>query len=197
MNRKSFEHRTQPATQRGVVLFMSLVFLVILSFVGIYAMRGTILGEQVSRNIRSSEIANLAAETALRHCEDLIVAHDSSIKDKVQPMDHSIPEGELPRMWQTRANWWDEDPPLFLSIPYSQLTASDARLFRGTGDTTLPRCMVERFEVIPENPRVPDPRIGFLITAVGFSPDYAQNAAHNASAGSEAWLQSALVTIDF
>lgn len=195
MNRKSFEHRAQPATQRGVVLFMSLVFLVILSFVGIYAMRGTILGEQVSRNIRSSEIANLAAETALRHCEDLVVAHDSSIKGKVQPMDHSIPEGELPRKWQTRANWWNAT--MVHGISYSELTASDARLFRGTGDTTLPLCMVERFEVIPENPRVPDPRIGFLITAVGFSPDYAQNAAHNATAGSEAWLQSALVTIDF
>lgn len=195
MSRKSFKPRARPAAQRGVVLFMSLVFLVILSFVGIYAMRGTILGEQVSRNIRASEIANQAAETALRHCEDLVVAHDSSIKGKIQPIDHSIPEGELPRMWQTRANWWNAT--LVHDIPYDQLTASGARLFRAADEAMRPLCMVERFEVIPENPRVPDPRIGFLITAVGFSPDYAQNAAHNATAGSEAWLQSALVTIDF
>ena len=37
--------------QRGVVLAMSLIFLAILSLVGLYAMRGSIQGEQVSKNL--------------------------------------------------------------------------------------------------------------------------------------------------
>ena len=58
--------------QRGVVLAMSLIFLAILSLVGLYAMRGSIQGEQVSKNLRSSEVATQAAETALRFCEDRV-----------------------------------------------------------------------------------------------------------------------------
>ena len=37
-----------PQRQRGIVLAVALVFLAILSLVGLYAMRGSILGEQVS-----------------------------------------------------------------------------------------------------------------------------------------------------
>ena len=52
-----------PQRQRGIVLAVALVFLAILSLVGLYAMRGSILGEQVSKNIRANEVATQAAET--------------------------------------------------------------------------------------------------------------------------------------
>ena len=66
MNTPTSMHRTaRPGSrrrhQRGVVLAMSLVLLAILSLVGLYAMRGSILGEQVSKNIRANEVASQAA----------------------------------------------------------------------------------------------------------------------------------------
>lgn len=65
---------TPPARQRGAVLAVSLIFLLILTLIGITAMSDTVLQEKMAGNLRDSEIAFQAGESALRDAEDLILS---------------------------------------------------------------------------------------------------------------------------
>ena len=191
MNTPTSMHRTaRPGSrrrhQRGVVLAMSLVLLAILSLVALYAMRGSILGEQVSKNIRANEVASQAAETALRYCEDRVrTAQALTIIDAPG----TLTPGELPDQWQTRANWFDN--AVSNEIPADQLVAANMRPL-----PVRPRCIVERF-TLPPAPGEDRRAVAFmqphLITAIGFSADYERDASNRAISGGETWLQSILI----
>ncbi len=58
--------------ERGVVLFMSLVMLLILTILGLSSVQTTSLQERMSRNARDTNLAFQAAESALRDGEDLV-----------------------------------------------------------------------------------------------------------------------------
>jgi type IV pilus assembly protein PilX len=58
--------------QKGVVLFMSLVMLLILTILGLSSVQTTSLQERMSRNARDTNLAFQAAESALRDGEDLL-----------------------------------------------------------------------------------------------------------------------------
>lgn len=70
--RKRIKHMTpRPTTnQRGVVLFVALIFLVILSLIAVTAARMQTTEERMARNEDSRQIAEAAAEAALRNGED-------------------------------------------------------------------------------------------------------------------------------
>lgn len=53
-------------SQRGTILFVSLIMLLLITIVGLAAMRGTNLEERMASNLRDQSIAHLAAEAALR-----------------------------------------------------------------------------------------------------------------------------------
>lgn len=55
--------------QKGFVLVVSLIFLVIMTILAITSIQRTILDEKVSGNLRSQSLALQAAETALRYCQ--------------------------------------------------------------------------------------------------------------------------------
>ena len=57
------------ARQRGVVLFVVLVFLIILTFLSLTAMRESTAEERMSGNLRDRNVAMQAAELALRDAE--------------------------------------------------------------------------------------------------------------------------------
>lgn len=185
----SMRRTTRPGSrhrQRGVVLAMSLVLLAILSLVGLYAMRGSIMGEQVSKNMRANEVANQAAETALRYCEDR-VRTGQPLTILETPV--SLAPGDLPNQWQTRANWFDN--AVSNDIPADQLVATDMRPL-----PVRPRCIVERFTLPPapgEDPRAVSFMQPHLITAIGFSADFERDASNRAISGGETWLQSILI----
>ncbi|HZF85913.1 MAG TPA: PilX N-terminal domain-containing pilus assembly protein, partial [Burkholderiaceae bacterium] len=86
--------------QRGVVLVMALILLVIVSLVGAMAIRSAISGEQVSKSFRSNAMASQAAETALRYCEDQVLRSTGAVI--VNPLPVSGGGAEL---WKTRSNW--------------------------------------------------------------------------------------------
>ncbi len=80
-------HRIPPhSTQTGAVLVVSLMMLVIMTLIGVTAMRSTILEEKMSANARDSMLALEASETVLldgeRHLENtinsLVVAFDGT-----------------------------------------------------------------------------------------------------------------------
>ncbi|MES9904782.1 MAG: PilX N-terminal domain-containing pilus assembly protein [Sedimenticola sp.] len=59
--------------QSGVVLVVVLVFLFILTLLGITGARNTVLEERMAGNYRDSQIAFEAAETALREAENALL----------------------------------------------------------------------------------------------------------------------------
>lgn len=177
-----------PRRQRGAVLAISLIFLGVLSLAAMYAMRGSILGEQVAKNIRANEVARQAAETALRYCEDEIRKGSATVV--VNTASLALAPGAMPDEWQTRSNLFDNAKAT--AVPASHLAATGMRDL-----PVAPRCIVESYGLPPapgEDPR----SVGFLrphlVTAIGFSPDYEPGADDGpAVSGSEVWLQSVVI----
>lgn len=176
--------------QRGVVLAMSLIFLAILSLVALFAMRSSILGEQVSKNIRSNEVARQAAETALRYCENQV--RTGAIAQPAPSLDQS----GLPADWQTRTNIFDTSKSI--EVPSTQLVASGMQAL-----PVLPRCFIASATLPLAPGEGNDPNAGassmnstaVWITAVGFSADYERKGSaltDPAISGGEVWLQSIL-----
>jgi type IV pilus assembly protein PilX len=171
-----------PKGERGIVLILALILLVIISMVAIMAVKGSISGEQVSNNVRSNAVATQAAETALRYCEQDVLSAAPVL------VVNDIPLGatqDFPNLWATRANWIN--PALANTATVAITISTDAA---GRTLTTLPRCMIERYQILAlpgENPRE-----AYVITSLGFSPDYATNAGGQVISGGEAWLQSIL-----
>ena len=69
-----FVHRVQPrfpqrARQRGAVLVVALIFLILLTLLAIGASSGSLLQQRMVAATRSAQLANLSADTALRGAE--------------------------------------------------------------------------------------------------------------------------------
>lgn len=62
-----------PASQQGIVLFVGLVMVVLLTLIGLAAIRGSGLQESMAFNMRDKTVAFQAAESGLRACETHIV----------------------------------------------------------------------------------------------------------------------------
>ena len=71
--REPFQRRNQT----GIVLFMSLVILLILTILGLSSVQTTSLQERMSRNASDSNLAFQAAESALRDGEDRLRSYPS------------------------------------------------------------------------------------------------------------------------
>jgi type IV pilus assembly protein PilX len=61
-----------PRNQRGAALIVSLIFLVVLTLLGVGAMRTTNLQERMAGSLRDSNLAFQAAESALREGEQML-----------------------------------------------------------------------------------------------------------------------------
>jgi type IV pilus assembly protein PilX len=59
--------------QRGAVLIVSLLFLVVLTMLGVTAMTGTTFEERMAGNARDASVAQHSAEAALRRARDMII----------------------------------------------------------------------------------------------------------------------------
>jgi type IV pilus assembly protein PilX len=70
MSTPSTKHST--GRERGAVLIVALVFLVIMTVLGVTAMRTTTLQERMAGNVRDSNLAFQSAEAALREGEQFL-----------------------------------------------------------------------------------------------------------------------------
>ena len=172
--------------QRGTVLTMTLILLVIVSIVAAFTLRNSISGEQVSKNLATQSVALQNAELALRLCEDAIRKSASTIKTNAfvkLKMPSDLTSGSTPVQWETRANW--SDAARVTTIPSTLVVKS------GMLAAPSPKCMVEEYRL----PRLdPDATLSdpYLVTAVGYSQDYRADANGNAISGGQAWVQSVL-----
>lgn len=66
------QHHSLGQKQTGVALFMSLIMLLIITVLGLSSVQTTTLQERMARNARDSNLAFLAAESALKDAEAMI-----------------------------------------------------------------------------------------------------------------------------
>ncbi|KAB7623153.1 PilX N-terminal domain-containing pilus assembly protein [Alkalilimnicola sp. S0819] len=70
-------HQSRHA-QRGAALAISLILLLVMTLLGVSAMRGTTLEEKMAGNTRNRSIAFQAAEAALREAETTLTGYDAA-----------------------------------------------------------------------------------------------------------------------
>jgi len=172
-------HQLPVGRERGIVLLLVLILLVVLSGAAIWAAKASISGEQVGSNLASNSTANELAEIALRYCEDGVIRADN--KFTTIPFPATAASSPLPVAWQTLSNW--KSPAAnFIVVPDAQL--KDAL---GRTPSPAPVCMIEEMRLAPVDML---PMQGFLITARGFSPDYTEASNGAITSGTDAWVQS-------
>jgi type IV pilus assembly protein PilX len=180
--------RPPPRTQRGVVLVVALLMLVIISVVATLSVRNATSSEAISGGVRTTQLATQAAEIALRYCEDSVaqVAGATATfvttftSDKIQPYS-STPS------WQSTTVWDASSTSIFV-LPTASVNASNV----STTYARMPECMVMS---VPEADITGSTAATktYVITARGFGPEVAAaTGADRRPQGSEVWLQSTI-----
>ena len=96
-----------PKQQRGVILILSLVILMVLSLLGVSSMRTSSLQERMSGNARDYQIAFEAAEIALRAGEDYLKSISlntdfSAAGNNGRFLARTLSDSDA---WRTESNW--------------------------------------------------------------------------------------------
>jgi type IV pilus assembly protein PilX len=176
----------KPLAQRGVVLIIALIMLVIISLLATLSMRNATSTESVSGNVRTTQLATQAAEIALRYCEAAVVQINGgpgalTSLPAIQPYTD-------PPLWQDTAANWDIATSVALVVPTDSVNQAGA----GVTFKRAPECMVERMPMVSTAGAITSTTT-YIITARGFGPEVAQaNAARNRPTGSEVWMQSTI-----
>lgn len=79
MKKKFGYHSAPPSAQRGMVLIVGLIMVLLMALVGVAAIRGSNLQELMAGNMKDRNQAFQAAEAALRMGEKLVQTSDSSL----------------------------------------------------------------------------------------------------------------------
>ena len=184
-----------PATtlvrQRGVVLIIALVMLVVISLLSIGSIRNAASTETVAGNVRITELATQAAEIALRHCEasvlnTLTVAAGGAPSYVTTFTPFNILTPSTPPRWQNMAIWDSASSAVYV-LPLSLVNQPG---MTGTYQRP-PECMVEPLPVMASGATDVTTTTSFVITARGFGPEVAAaDANRDRPVGSEVWLQS-------
>jgi type IV pilus assembly protein PilX len=172
--------------QRGVVLPVALILLVIVSFAGLFAARNSANHEQFSNNLRTTNVARQAAEIGLRFCESVVI----DIRDN-DGLTHGalagniasteITDGQITdsnvAVWASLANWSGGSANLITApLTYDTEVKTEAQL------VNAPTCIAQ----LMTEDRV-------LVTARGLSNDaQIDGGSGRLVQGSEIWLQSIL-----
>ncbi|MCU0809885.1 MAG: PilX N-terminal domain-containing pilus assembly protein [Thiobacillaceae bacterium] len=105
MNTSALTPELKPARQQGIALIMGLMFLVVLTLLGMAAMRGTILEERMAGNARDRDLAFQSAEAALRAAELEITGATLQPFAAGTARTPRIADGTLNDYWQTTHDW--------------------------------------------------------------------------------------------
>lgn len=197
-----------PSVQRGVVLIVSLILLVVISLLASYSIRNATSTEAISGNVRTTQMALQAAEAALRYCEDGVVQTFSATPTfTIQPLAYRSPaywsekdaNGNL-KNWDTSASVGQALPTVVTPTSPAGTTATafivvPTSVLNGTASFTFkrpPECMVESIQVQNASGSLNNTST-YIVTARGFGPEVpAEDASRTRPQGSEAWLQSTI-----
>ena len=183
---------SQSALQKGVSLVIVLILLVVIGLTAASAMRGATSSQRVTNNVRMDNLAQQYAEAALRFCEGQLQLADAArvntLKVAVIPaVDMTIvnPQGA----WEQAVSWTGAAGAGGAS---STRTALNASQYSTAGISSIvpaqpPECVAET-QTLAGSPTF----TVTVVTARGFSPDYARDGAGNTTSGAVVWLQSIL-----
>lgn len=176
--------RAGRASQSGIVLLIALVLLVIIGFSSAFILRGSLFGDQISSNIKSTQAAQHAAEVALRFCERRILAPVAGAATPIIPE----PEDEETQAiaWQSQDNWDSSAITVTASVLQSDSNA------QAVSYNQLPQCLIERLPIRTNADPGGKYKYAFQITSRGYSADYSRADNGNITSGSEVILQMVL-----
>lgn len=174
-------------TSRGVSLIIVLLMLVIIGLTAATAMRNATSEQRATNNQRVEATALQYAEAALRYCENELKKADAQrvvTLQVAQGVNHIANTTYGP----TTSGW--EDPLTWTSPTAGRSSASrttvpntviqdTATASQTTLPTYMPECIVENMS-----------GYGLVVTARGFSADYARDSNGFTTNGAVVWLQS-------
>lgn len=170
-----------PQAQHGVILVIALILLVLISLLAVSSLRNAGSSEIVAGNVRTTELANQAADIALRYCESKALEMATA----------GVTPDSTPNQWKNPATWdspntkkpWDSTSTSAFVLPAELVNQAGM-----TYDTYKrpPECMVEKLPAVTTGTSM-----FYIITARGFGPEVAAaGTARSRPTGSEVWLQS-------
>ena len=168
--------------QAGAVLPVALILLVVLTFAGLSAAKRSTTHDVIAQNLRVNEVAQQSAESALRHCEAVVMdlvdnAGANFVADAARVGKVEIPDPEFhTALWLQPANWSAAGVNL-ISAPM----AFSAEVRIEAQGVPPPQCIAE-----------PMANNRYLVTARGHSADATFDANGRLITGAEVWLQSIL-----
>ena len=118
----------RPPRQQGVALIMTLIFLVLLTLIGISSARVSTLEEHMAGNINDRYRAFQAAEAVLRDCETVLQQASLPAFDNTNGYYQPAAVGATPR-WKT--------------VDWASSTATRAYSGSFSGVAGKPRCIIE------------------------------------------------------
>lgn len=134
--------RVPPARQRGVVLVIALVVLVLVTVLGVSMLRTTTMQERMAGNSRDRDKALQAAEAAVQAC----LSEVSGGTYTLVPLTPVAAGGTA--HWDVAANWSDSGKSKEVAV------SSDGGL------SSSPRCMVEALDLAKGSYRVTGRAVG-------------------------------------
>jgi Tfp pilus assembly protein PilX len=171
-----------PAAQKGFVLILALIMLVVLSAAAAWSAKAAISGEQVANNLRIVTTAQQSADMALRYCENKMIAGNPESTGS-PALTVNMDGDPNPVKWRTRSNW----DTLANTLPASVTDSTDSA---GIAMSVPPKCMVEELRLAQSDMQSAQ---AYVITARGFSPDYTADPTNGKTkTGTEVWVQSSL-----
>lgn len=202
MRASSHFHIPQATRQRGIVLIIALIMLVVISLLTAVTVRNATSSEGVNANVRQVQLASQAAETALRYCEEGIttllsaststyvfnvsVPPSSAIVVLAATHIQNFVTGTPTSMITTN---WDTNSPAIANSILVLPTSSVNRAGITSTFSRPPECMIERLSP----PSSSTYSKNFTITARGFGPEVpAADSSRTRPIGSEVWMQSSL-----
>ena len=101
-----------PTSEKGAVLLVALIVLLLMTIIGISSMRGTSLQERMAGNMRDQNLAFQSAETAMRQAEAFVLSKEANFWQNTS----------TERDWQSVENLVGVSKPRFKITPIPGVT---------------------------------------------------------------------------
>ena len=182
--------------QKGISLIIVLIMMVIIGLTAASAMRNATSSERATNNQRLDNVAQQYAEVALRYCEGQLQLPDAqrvaTLKDAVIPT--IVLGGTATTGWETVTSWTGnpggvpgDASATRTAVPVGYLGTINASWIPAAGSAQVPQCIAEIQQMA-----APSTATYTVVTARGFSPDYARDVNGQTTNGAVVWLQSIL-----
>lgn len=191
---------SRPRAERGVVLIIVMVMLVIIGLASAASMRNALSSDAVANSTRVQLQATEAAQIALRWCEQQVVAGNVAVVPLQQP---PAAGASAPTNWEDIGAWNPGASRRAQAVPaaFIQSATNTSGTTQTLSGWRAPECMAECRRLDTAEGAISaatsagcnntGQHEAVIVTARGFSPDYAEDAATGRQlSGSAMWVQS-------